>query len=399
MTVADNTANNTADNTAGDNTGNTADSSTDRIHPVQKSTIEVLDSVLCRVPADSVYGQRTRVEILDHLDDGVRRAVAEGTDYDAALRSSAEAFGPATELEHDYYRDYTRSRYLLGGLIDREQWLVHRLAARVGAALIVVGVVLGWLVPTVAALAAGFGVLRVPVNATVEFPPGEMESVTRYAVADPLPITLLRLESWTVSPMRVLAALGLVLLIVGAAATLRRVHRDLARGGWIVGGALALLGGAFVLGTSSAASYADGLLASTLWPKEADHYDDAIAAMRLSAGLSWGLAGLSAVAGAWLWWRARQLGVANTVLLRQCAVTLVLLSAGVVCAAHPILLGVLVEQQVDVEAVAPAQLVGALGSDLLWFCAGVIAVLFAVVRLERVLEEGWRIRVGRGAVT
>ena len=67
-----------------------------------RTSLQRIDQILARVPADSRIGRDVHAEVTTHLEESLASKVADGAGYDAALEAALDDFGESRELGRVY---------------------------------------------------------------------------------------------------------------------------------------------------------------------------------------------------------------------------------------------------------------------------------------------------------
>lgn len=349
-----------------------------------RTSLQRIDEILARVPADSRIGREVHAEVTTHLEESLASKVAQGAGYDDALEAALDDFGESRELERVYYRDYVAQRYLWG-VFDREAWRDGRWLRDLGAALVLLGIVLYQLLPTVGAHVGALSIAMAQANG-LGGKPDLVRAVVDTASERALPFALdPRVEGIRV--WSVLTGIGVLLLAHGGARSLRRLRLPATAADFALIAGVALAGFLSILLTTDPSGYADAFV-SSLYETEGDVSIDALDAWGRFA--MFGSVLLVALAG-WVFLRAGKAGVADTFLLRRGAANLLLMVAALYLLSHPELRAALPQMAEDANAFPPARLLQMLRSDLLLFVAGALLSGWAVLGLRRTFAEADRV--------
>ncbi len=355
-----------------------------------KPVLQRIDAILARIPADSRSGRKIHGEMVDHLGDAVAARVAEGEAYEAALEHAVDDFGPADELEPAYYRDYVRSRYLLG-FVDREAFGDGRLLRSLGITLLLLGVLCYQVLPTVAAHAGSMALVHALLTSALQ-DPGSARGLMETAVEQTLPFELdPRLGA--VRPWGVVMGVGLLLFVVAGARSLRRLRMSVSGAELLLLGLLGAGGAVSLLTTVDPSRYALAFIAGVFLPVADDPARDGLEAQGVFA---WWTSVAVVAGGVWIWFRAWRAGVADTFLLRQGAFWLLVLALSIHWMSHPLLRDGLLRMAEDPDAIPPAQIHGLLTGDLTRFVAGSVGLVAATLGLGRVFAAADRVFLARG---
>lgn len=362
-----------------------------------RAAMEMVDRLLERVPADSVYGRRIRTEVLDHLEEAVSSRVADsGRPLGEVLDNAVTSFGEGGALEHDYYTEYVRSRYALGW-IDREV-VRHpeRLLLRAGLWLLLIGFAFFAVLPTVTTFTR-FSTLAA---AGAVF-------VTDATQATPLAIQSLadldRLAPWWQS-----SALWTSVLVVGVIAFTAGALRASRRARLIAPAAstsrtalaamlpLAALG--FAL-TATPAHYSDALSVHltrfTSWIESSTQLTHATGTVATGFQVGVGLVAIVLAVAVATLLAARKARRSDTVPLRHAAIGVILACVGIGLTSHPTLILAHRRAIASEAAPDPRSLASGLSLDFVAFLVGSLLVVIAIRTIHDAFVEIHRTALAR----
>ena len=353
-----------------------------------RTSLQRVDEILARVPADSRIGREVHSEITAHLEEATANHVADGKGYDVALDVTLDDFGASEELERVYYRDYVAQRYWLGW-VDREAWRDGRWVRELGVALVLLGILLYQVLPTVAGSVAALSV-AVSQLGGASADGDSLRSLVEAAPELALPLAL----DPKVGGVRVwglLAGVGVLLLALAGARSLRRLRLPVSAADVALVAAVAVAGFLSILTTTDPGLYTDAFAASLfVTPLEASPTG------LQTQGYFALVGGLVLVALAlWVFVRAIRAGVADTYLLRRGAIYILAMVAALYLMAHPQLRAGLDRMAIDRSAFSPVQLFRLLRGDLTWFVGGAVIFVWAVLGISRTFAEADRIFAAR----
>lgn len=362
-----------------------------------RAAMEMVDRLLERVPADSLYGRRIRTEVLDHLEEAVATRVADsGRPLGEALDNAVTSFGESGTLEHDYYDEYVRSRYAFGWL-DRE--LVRhpeRMLLRAGLWLLLIGFAFFAVLPTLIAFVR-FSSLAT-ISAVFMTDPSHAADVPQSLAAFD------RFTPWWQSAMLwgPVLVLGVLTFTAGALRVSRqaRLVAPPARSARILGFLIPLAAVAFAL-AASPANYAESLSVHltrfSSWIESSAQLTRATSTVTTGFWVGTGLVTLILAAAVAILVAARRARRAGTVRLRHAALGVVLACAGIALTAHPTLILTHRTALGYTDGPSPQRLAEGVHLDFAAFLVGALLLVFAIRTIHDAFVEIHRTALARQA--